>query len=119
MRGHDRQRRGSGPLVISNREKRLLEVERLAATGMTQKGIAGAVGVHPRTVADDIAILRWRTSHRKSETTTLKPLPVLAQENPQQSTPRQWTNPLPCDQAWALTPRKAGVNKWRPQMVQA
>lgn len=48
----------------NSRETRLLEVERLAATGMSYAGIAARLGVHARTVADDMATVRYRRALR-------------------------------------------------------
>jgi hypothetical protein len=107
----------------NNREIRLLEVERMAAVGMTQRSIAAQVGVHPRTVADDMAILRHRWSRQKHGQVVSPPESVQPAVTPAQPTrpvaapmqafvKRIWTAPLSCEIAWASTPNEPGVYKW-------
>ncbi|KIA73424.1 hypothetical protein ANMWB30_23510 [Arthrobacter sp. MWB30] len=107
----------------TNRHARILEVERLAATGMTQRTIAAHVGVHPRTVADDLAVLRHQRAGEESSSAfdgavtvrpTRQPAPRKTLEVPinQPSSDRTWTTPLPCEAAWASTPKQSGLYKW-------
>ncbi|WP_458109588.1 GIY-YIG nuclease family protein [Arthrobacter sp. R3-55] len=100
----------------------MLEVERLAATGITQEAIAAQVGVHRSTVADDLSILRGRKSKLDRARARVAPESVVNQApfrptppvapSPQTPSDRTWSERLPCDTAWASTRNEKGVYRW-------
>jgi hypothetical protein len=93
----------------SSREIRLPEVERLAATGMSYSRIAARLGVHPRTIADDMATVRYRRSRRNGGSVETPPRTM---PSARASATPVWSSLVPCETAWAATKNQPGVYKW-------
>jgi len=93
----------------SSREIRLPEVERLAGIGMSYVGIAAQLGVHPRTVADDMATVRHRRTLRIGATVGTTPQVVSSSST---SGTRTWSGLSRCETAWTATKNQPGVYKW-------
>lgn len=93
----------------SSRDLRLPEVERLAATGMSNAAIAAQLGVHYSTVADDMATVRHRRVLR-TEPANITPPPI--RRAPIKPTSETWSDLAECEIAWNATTNDAGVYKW-------